>query len=243
MKMGQILQGLIIGIVFVLGGSIQAASIYLNNPGFEVSEPLVGDRPTTEHNWQGDNAELVGAQNGISPLSGSKMLRFINSGTVPGDGNGAEQWQLISLNPILSLVQTGNVEVSVSTFFNRIAGDAQTDTSFLVCLSAYNGLLSDFPQKWKSAELNGLSIGSLMSDSNANTWESAQATLLLPTNATYIAIMIGAVENIQNDLVNPEFDGHYADAVVFEYSVIPEPSALFLVLVGLFILRKKRFNL
>lgn len=41
----------------------------------------------------------------------------------------------------------------------------------------------------------------------------AHNSFLLPPLTTYIAVGLASVENVVNDSVDPEFDGHYADNV------------------------------
>lgn len=50
-----------------------------------------------------------------------------------------------------------------------------------------------------------------------------------PTADVYIAPGSAATENIVNDAVEPEFDGHYADNVMLSFRLIPEPSTVTLL--------------
>jgi hypothetical protein len=62
------------------------------------------------------------------------------------------------------------------------------------------------------------------SDNDTTTWETLSAELLLPTGTDFVGLHIAAGEDVFNDPVSPEFDGHFADAVTFSVSAIPEST-------------------
>ena len=110
-----------------------------------------------------------------------------------------------------------------SAWFNRVAGDSQTDDKFCVRIRAYND---------SNAEL-GLVTGCINTDSDIHTWEQASTTLSIPHGTTRLKIRLSASENVFNDGSDPEFDGHYADDAVlfipmdegeFWYYIIGRPT-------------------
>jgi len=66
-----------------------------------------------------------------------------------------------------------------------------------------------------------------------NTWEESTADLLLPFGTDYLAIQLRAAEDIFNNFIFPEFDGHYADKVSVTLSGVPLPAAVWLFGFGL----------
>jgi len=60
----------------------------------------------------------------------------------------------------------------------------------------------------------------------------------------FIAVDLFACENIVNDAIAPEFDGHFADGVSMTVTVIPVPGAVILGSIGLtfsgWLLRRRR---
>jgi hypothetical protein len=191
-----------------------AAGDLLTNGNFETVLNTTGPLPDACGYWQGNNSEIVGASSGITPAEGTHMLQFINTFTGPDGDWGATQcniYQLVDLSPFAGLIQTGTATVTLSAAFNRVVGDSQTDTSFYAGMLAYAGSPSDFPTQWSQHIAgNGMTV---FTDSSLVTWQPATATMLLPAATTYLAVALGATENVYNDLQGVEFDGHFADAV------------------------------
>jgi hypothetical protein len=201
------------------------AHAQLTNPNFETAETInSGGIPSVLNDWEGNVSSVVGAENGIVPFDGNRMLRFLfaHAGQ-PGPGVGVGVRQLLEIQPGLT--------VTASAVFNRVPGDAQTDTEFHLEVEAYGGTLTS---------LNRLGVDTfrLLSDGNVLTWESATASLTMPPNTRYVGVHLLALENVFNDNSGEEFDGHYADAVTL--AIVPEPSTVLLLSVGLAVALVKR---
>jgi len=199
------------------------------NPGFESGAALLGSRPTTFGVWRGDRVEYAAAENGISPPEGSRMLQFINtSGSSPsGSSDSSQYWQNVDLSAFASQIVSGNARLSASFLVNRIQFDSQTDTAISMQLHIRSGTPTSF------TDLTAPSAG-VSSDSTLATWETvALSDIPLPTTTTYVMLELLAREDVFNDATNPEFDGHYADAVSLMLTVVPEPTGLVLVMSAL----------
>ncbi len=203
----------------------------LANPGFE-SGPILSEIVEQFSVWSVDGGTAVGPTQGITPLEGSKMLKFQE--TAPfcqrtdtrAWGTRACVGQLIDLAPARDLIDSGNARLVVSAAFNRIAGDAHTDTEFLLTVRAF-----DLPtlEGFRTECLNYrwwpiAGEASLISDDLPETWERAEVQIRLPwwyPTATFVYVFVRAKENIHDDLVyGEEFDGHFADDVRFEVQSI-----------------------
>lgn len=214
--------------------SKNAAAELLVNPGFE-SGGSVPFRPTTTGIWANDWTDSVTAENGITPLSGSRMLRFLGA-SQPGNpgtfSTGSEPYQLIDLTPFSSEIATGKFLITASAWFNRVEGDSQTDTQFQIGLSTYDGVPSDFPTEIANQGFVSDIDKFILSDGDVGTWEQITIKHLIPIGTDYMEFNVNAWENIFNDSAPNEFDGHYADNASVTYSIIPEPSSFMLLSIG-----------
>jgi hypothetical protein len=185
----------------------------LANGGFEGDAPA--SIPSTYGVWGHDQAEIVGAENGITPVEGTQMLKFLATQPWGADAAGAssDMIQLVGLCRV-SGVSGGNVIARATAMFNRVEGDAETDREFGLRLRAYDDAPANFPYD------NDVFIAeehiTLVTDGDPQTWESLSGTLTVPAGATYVALWLEAREDVMNDALEPEFDGHYVDDVRIE---------------------------
>lgn len=223
-------------------GQVCGASNLVANWGFETSETTQGGWPNGYGDWSGDHSQVVAATSGISPLEGTKMFQFEGT-SHNGHGTSVESliFQLIDISAYNELISNGNAKANATAYFNRVAGDSQTDTSFSFHLWAYDGSASTFATRWEAGGNSSSlrhSAGGCFADGDISTWESSYIELVLPTNTTFIVVGIDAGENIFNDTTNPEFDGHFVDNISVE--IVPEPGTLLLLGIGAVMLRRKK---
>ncbi|GAJ14389.1 unnamed protein product, partial [marine sediment metagenome] len=138
-------------------------------------------------------------------------------------------------------IDGGLATANASAWYNRVAGDSQTDSGFNLIIYAFAGS----PASYLTQLINGTwldsSSGGVITGGDAARWEQGSTSLLLPAGTDFLSLRIMAVENIFNDGTMPEFDGHYADATYLDIDVIPEPATLGLLLVGgLAMLRRRQ---
>jgi hypothetical protein len=241
----EILAIMVICLVFCLTVTANAANL-VANPGFETVENTSGGPPSIYGDWNGDYSAIIGTTSGITPLGGSKMLQFKGtSHNDGGSGNSCEIFQIVDITSCLSLISSGSAVATASAYFNRVAGDAQTDTAFNLILMAYDGSPSTFPSRWNSSTydsaLTYCNAGGLLSDGLVGTWEQLDAPPLnLPTSTTFLVIDISASEDVFNDYSYPEFDGHFADNISLQ--VVPEPATMILLGLGTLLTIKRKYR-
>lgn len=198
--------------------------------GFEAIDGIGSGPPTSFGSWGGDRSTIVPSQGGLDPFEGSRMLRFDATELDRASGGQSDVWYLVDLAPFAQAIASGTIEASASAWFNRVEGDASTDTLFQLELRVYGGTPDAFPR----------SVGSwlaraqtpVLSDGLIATWEEASVRLAIPTDAAYLAVLVLASENVANDSTSPELDGHFVDGVRVELDLptpIPEPGLLALV--------------
>lgn len=203
-----------------------ARAAFMTNGGFESGSPLLGPRPTTFGQWRGDRVGYVSGQNGITPFEGKRMLQFVNGEFVPSSSSGSQYWQNVDLGAFAAEIDAGLVSVSGSAVFNRVPGNAFTDTEFNLVVRARSSTPTTF---------NDLAEASarVYSDGDGATWELASISFVLPTGTRFLQVEINAVKNVRNNTTNPEFDGHYADDVKLDVTVVPAPAAWLMAVLGI----------
>lgn len=200
---------------------LSAATNIVCNPGFEDEPNIPCERPDDYCYWAGNTSEIVGASQGITPYEGSNMLHFIyTQGCEPGPAYRCDVWQIIDITSYQSQISDGNALASASAYFNRVTGDPNTDTEFVIQLCAYEGDPCTFPGQWESEELAVASYR-VDTDDDPCTWELAEVDLVLPCSTDFLVVHIGSEENVLNDTNGVEFDGHYADAVSVTIGTAP----------------------
>jgi hypothetical protein len=192
----------------------------LMNPGFEAADVMVGAPPTVVGVWQGDAAGRVTTDQGVVPRTGSQMLKFTASGLVPGAGFfTSQQWQTVDLTAYGSQIDAGNVRLNAELWVNRVAGDAGTDRRFDLRVLAFPGSPSTFPTDYPPPDPQ---IRAATTASTALSWQALQVQFdVLPAGTRYVAVEIYPFEDVEDDGVAPEFDGHYADDASLVLTLLP----------------------
>jgi hypothetical protein len=185
----------------------------LQNASFE-ELVAVGSLPNVVGYWQGDDANSVIPPTGISVPQGLRVLQFLTTGPSVASETGvsSQLWQLVDVASLAADIDAGKVRATAKARFASVPGDAQTDRRFDLRVGAFTGRPTDFPAAYLAPA--GLRLADpTVSVITANTgaWLPAELTFILPPGTRYLAVEIYAFENVFNDAIAPEFDGHFAD--------------------------------
>lgn len=223
----------IFSLALLCGWASQAEAVQVNlltNGGFETPEQVTKTLtfPTDTNNWTGDASRITAAADGITPFEGDSMLQFTGSAGVGSSRifANSDVFQLIDVTPFRDRVDSGTALLSATGLFNRVAGDAETDTLFKIALLAYSGSTETFPNQFLGSTSLAKEETELDSDADTATWERIGTDLLLPSETNFVALRIVAGENVFNDASGIEFDGHYADAIELNINQVPEPMTV-----------------
>jgi hypothetical protein len=187
----------------------------LQDPGFE-GTVAVGGLPTVTGQWRGDSVYTVGQNQGITPHASSNMLRFVYGGPSPSALISSQVWQLVDVSALTTEIDAGKIQMDASAWFNRVTGDVNTDTRFDLRVHPFTGSPASFPTDYPSPTVKGDSVFT-----TGDLWQQVSVIDTLPVGTRYLAVEIYAYENIQNDLTDPEFDGHYADDLSLVLTLLP----------------------
>jgi len=208
----------------------------ITNGDFETPEQIGGAYPSSFGNWDADFATIVGSENGITPFNGSGMMRFDTTSMRRLDGGSSDIWHLVDVSAFAAEIAAGSAKANLSARYNRVPGDARTDTEFELRIQAHAGSPADFPTRyWDELAAD---VIFLLSDGDLDTWELLSINdWLIPIGTDYLSIRVSARENVSASGF-PELDGHYADSVVLNIPApgsgsIPEPTTLALLSLGL----------
>jgi len=210
----------------LLATAMSAAAFPASDTSFELrpaGSTLGGTTTFTSTGlWTINHGSYRGAENGITPLLGTNMLRFDEVSPEAG----TDIYQLVDVSSFSSLISTGGVTFTLSASFNSPVAHGfaltmlayfETTTPFSV--NAYDG----------SAQLPLFTT----LDADPSTWQSLSLNFTPPSGTHFIAIG-----------VNSRVDGHvsYADAVNFTATVAPEPSIPALLPLGALCFLRRKFR-
>ena len=198
----------------------------LRHSGFESGTKLRIGADSQTGVWFGDVCQIVREHGKVRPYTGDGMLLFQSTGQDTQDGSETRASQLsqwIDLSPWRDAIADGRVQAKLTARFNRVAGDADTDSQFSIQLESFEVAPNKALELMKSKRLaRSRTSHQLLSDSDPASWEKLEAVLTLPANSRCINAMILAFENVVNDGGdNEEFDGHFADDLHFQLLIEP----------------------
>lgn len=222
--------------------SVQAAQMtreLVVNGGFETTTGESGNLiPAGAGLWDGDAFSTPSIFDSIAPLNGTQMLQFDGVGpdrNNPGGCCSGDLLQFIDLSEFSNEIATGTTSVSAEAFFNAIAPTGDNTYDFLLSLRAFTGEIPNTrPPDISLAEASK----TISTDSDSTTWNSSSFELDLPSDTTYLALLLSATETDENgNLQRPPggfFPGSFADDVSVilrladtdSETSVPEPSII-----------------
>jgi hypothetical protein len=222
-----ILTGVGLALALAAGAPAARANL-LVDPGFEAN-PLdtaanvLGNFTTYQGVWGVEVATIVGAENGVTPAQGSKMLRMVDDGQVATQG-----FQVTDVSASAGLIDAGGATVNLSALFNvDKAVPAAAAAVYVQFFSAAN-----YGSQIGSYIGSGLTL-----DLAPNTWESISISGAVPPGTRWVLSQVA-----YSDVSLMGIDGishpGYVDAA--DFTLTPEPAGLALLLLGGLALRAGR---
>ncbi|MCX6855531.1 MAG: hypothetical protein NTV80_11585 [Verrucomicrobia bacterium] len=169
-------------------------SVY--DAGLEDPKQTLNDGlPSQAGQWGIDNAKMVPAEGGITPLAGNHMLRLEQ---IPREStvrnHTSRAYQVLDLRSLPASAMTNDTEVEVSASFCATNND--TSSRYLIRAIA----LDEAPVQatknfWSKVESDGVVSESQRFDSVPGSagWQTFSMTLRLPPGSKTLALIFGAV--------------------------------------------------
>ncbi len=187
--------------------------ISLLQEGFEEGNPPVAKgMPKTPGSWSGDFSEVVGAQQGVGPKTGRKMLRFLRAdyeGKPSQTGYSGDLYRILDLRGYDADLKDGKAMVTVEASFRGVPVPAPAEYSFNLCVNALDAPpTEDFwggKQKGSDGILrNTEGAGdafipaaaqrSFKMPPNGTGWERARVELRIPPGAKFLLLSFQFVD-------------------------------------------------
>jgi hypothetical protein len=179
--------------------------------------------------WRGDEASVVTAMQAVSPVSGSRMLRFERS-THAGENSPKSAWsdvyRLIDARSYLLMAEGRPVTARVASDFN-MADDAcgpDEQYSASVHLYAFDRDISAAPEPLPLSWIRENCVASGMKrvplECGQQGWQRITVDASLPPGAKFLLLHVSAVRDYPKQSSEPAvFKGHFIDDVTLELFV------------------------
>jgi hypothetical protein len=183
--------------------------------------PLAIRTPLEAGVWRSDVAEIVGAEDGVQPAEGQRMLRLLRADhdgrAKPTGGHIAAAYRLIDLRPYRQEIAAGAGVVEISASFN--AAVFPEGERYGCAISVYaldEDALPDRPGRLGSTLTNEALAMARSSrtplDRDPATWQRVTTELRLPADAEYLAVRLHISQAFEAE-DRPVFTGSFVDNV------------------------------
>lgn len=210
----------IAGVLLALGLTADVQANMLVDPGYESNPLTTATNVLTnfsgfEGDWGVENALIVGAENGVTPIEGVKMLRMDDDGNVTTQG-----FQTTDISSLASFVDAGTATVTLDALFNV---DAHVQAA------AAGVYIQFFSANNYGSQIGTGMAGSLSLDNSDATWESASVSLTVPVGTRWLMSQV-----YYNDASLIGTDGIIHPGYVDDTNlrVTPEPATICLLALG-----------
>lgn len=214
-------------------------AVALANPSFEVESAGVGaagpgverleSLPETFKQWLSDHVRVCGAEQGVMPAHGQRMVAFEQALPGPGPAAGdradsCDMFQLIDLTPYREAIAAGECGLTATVKVLDAGPPRQQGSSFSIKLHVYDQEPASILARWPAVRFDAPAIAHERWLSNGATgtpqWQELSAGVLLPKRAVFAVLQIDAT-SLDRSTGRPTatFDRHYCDDVRLTISI------------------------
>ncbi len=190
-------------------------------PQPDLPGPPPGGIPDIPGVWSGDYSEMVPAQNGITPLTGTRMLqiqRADHEGKPHPEGSRVGSvWYLVDIRPFRGQSTSESLELRASFCVNSIPASTLETHSACVSIHAVSAAFVSVGKLQNAVALANQNLaatsrGNSRIDGDPKTWERLSTELRVPPDADFalVSFNIAAPEPRDPSAVI-HFEGKYID--------------------------------
>ena len=179
--------------------------------------------------WRGDEARFVMSMQTVSPVSGSRMLRFERA-THAGENSPKSAWsdvyRLVDARPYIPLAEGRPVTARLAADFSMAADACGPDEKYSASVRFYafdrdiSQSPNPLPLEWvyENAVASGMKRVPL--ECGQRGWQRVTVDASLPPEAKFVLLHVSAVRDYPEQSSEPAvFDGHFVDDVSLELFV------------------------
>jgi hypothetical protein len=189
--------------------ALLAATLPVVNAGFEDVQPIV-DGGVAPGIWFGNIAQMVTAENGVTPTEGTHMVKYLEA------SNTSNLREAIDVSSLPS-----GITVTLSADVFRLPG-TPGNTDFQLAFAAIDHAQPTFD----NSDFDTHTLGRSFQTVPEGVWTNIFFSTVIPTGTVLFAVEV----SYESRGVIP---GGYADNVQLTSDQIPEPSGVVLAAVGL----------
>ena len=182
--------------------------------------PLITGVPQELNRWSGDFSEIVGAQQGVKPRDGGKMLRLLRSDfegkTSSKATRQADLMYIVDVRAFMREASGGEVVITLSALFNAAPFPNGENYDGVVTLWALGPRFPTEENLMEDALAHSVGLCRPL-DRDVNTWQNAFTRLLLPPGTEMVLLKISfspkpeSGESLSPPPDHVTFVGHFVD--------------------------------
>lgn len=216
--------------------------VAIANSGFEDQPPgsimanAAADRleqlPPISATWAADRVRVCGAEHGVTPIEGRRMLAFEKALSGPGDqvvtrADSCDLFQLVDLSKYRQQIARGGCTLTAVAHVSDAGGVRPVATDFILRVHVFGGKSESVLAGWPHTRLEAIATGTEREASFGGQpeWRELTAQASVPKDASFAILQIDAT-NMDRTPGRPAavFDRHYLDDVRLTLTVPTGPA-------------------
>ena len=222
---GLAIGGLAASMAWAIASVPRHARFELLDESFEAApDPKAVGLSTERNRWCGDLSQVVGAEQGVRPVHGQSMLKYLRA-DYPGKQNASESYcsdlyRLIDLRPYREQLEAGMTVAELSALFN--AG-AYPEDEWYVCGLGIYAIPSEMAANTSSllgmlSSNESLAMTRMMCprlDRDPATWQQVACSLEIPADADVLLLHLSISHTHSGNYTKRhiDFGEHYIDDI------------------------------